>query len=442
MNLFEQNQNEADDSDKPLAYRMRPQNLSDLYGQEDIIGKDRPLRRAIEADLLQSIILYGPPGSGKTSLAQVIANKTEANFTRLNAVTSGVKDIRKVIKKANSNQKMYNKKNILFIDEIHRFNKSQQDALLPAVEEGLLIMIGATTENPYFEVNSPLLSRSQVFRLYPLDNKDITYILKKALDDKMRGLGEYKVSLSEDILEYIAELADGDARTALNILEMAVLTTPPDNSGRVVLSEKIIAQSVQQKRINYDKSGDNHYDNISAMIKSMRGSDPDAAVFYLAKMLEVGEDPRFIARRLVVHAAEDVGVADPESLLVANAAAKAVEYVGMPEARIPLAEAVIHISTAPKSNSVIKAIDSALNYIRNNSLDSVPAHLKDSHYKGAKDLDIGENYLYPHDYSNSYIEQQYLPDNVVGEKFYNPGKLGYEKKIRKWFNYIKKSEEN
>ena len=438
MNLFEQDNN--DNTEKPLAFRMRPQNLDELEGQDEIVGKGQVLRKAIEADIIQSLILYGPPGSGKTSLAQVIANKTDAKFVKLNAVTSGVKDLREVISEAEKNINMYNQKTILFIDEIHRFNKSQQDALLPAVEEGIVIMIGATTENPYFEVNSPLLSRSQVYQLTPLDKKDIMKILKRALKNNKRGLGEYNIDYNKSVLKYITNLANGDARTALNILELSVLTTPPDNKGKIVLNKEVIADSVQEKKLNYDKSGDNHYDNISAMIKSMRGSDPDAAVFYLAKMIEAGEDPKFIARRIIVHAAEDVGLADPQALVVANAAAKAVEFVGLPEARIPLAEAVIYIATAPKSNSVIKAIDKASNYIKNKDSFSVPTHLRDSHYNGAEELNNGKGYLYPHNYPNNYIEQQYLPDNVQGEKFYEPSRMGNEKSIKNLLEKITRDD--
>ena len=438
MNLFEQENDE--NKGNPLAYRMRPQTLDELEGQNEIIGEGQVLRRAIEADIIQSLILYGPPGSGKTSLAQVIANKTDAKFVKLNAVTSGVKDLREVISKAKNNKNIYNQKTILFIDEIHRFNKSQQDALLPAVEEGTVIMIGATTENPYFEVNSPLLSRSQIYHLNSLKKNDIMNILKRAIKNKKRGLGEYNIEYRKKILEYITNLADGDARTALNILEIAVLTTPPDSNGKILLNKDIIADSAQEKKLNYDKDGDNHYDNISAMIKSMRGSDPDAAVFYLAKMIEAGEDPKFIARRIIVHAAEDVGIADPQALVVANSAAKAVEFVGLPEARIPLAEAVIYIATAPKSNSVIKAIDKASNYIKNNDSLSVPSHLKDSHYSGAENLNNGKGYLYPHNYTNNYIEQQYLPDNVQGERFYDPGNLGKEKNIKKRLKKLKNQD--
>ncbi|MGM0438627.1 MAG: replication-associated recombination protein A [Bacillota bacterium] len=438
MNLFEQENN--NNKDKPLAYRMRPQTLDELEGQNEIVGKGQVLRRAIKADIIQSLILYGPPGSGKTSLAQVIANKTDAEFIKLNAVTSGVKDLREVISKAKNNQNMYNKKTILFIDEIHRFNKSQQDALLPAVEDGTVIMIGATTENPYFEVNSPLLSRSQIYKLNPLNEKDILNILNRAIEDKKRGLGEYNIDFNKEILEFITKLANGDARTALNILEMAVLTTPPNSNGKIILNKEVIADSAQEKKLNYDKGGDNHYDNISAMIKSMRGSDPDAAVFYLSKMLEAGEDPKFIARRIIVHAAEDVGLADPQALVVANSAARAVEFVGLPEARIPLAEAVIYIATAPKSNSVIKAIDKASRFVKNNDSLSVPSHLRDSHYSGAEELNNGKGYLYPHNYPNNYVAQQYLPDEAKDKKFYEPNGGGNEKSIKKWLKKLKDLE--
>ncbi len=447
MNLFENENRETEKNnmDKPLAFRMRPRSLNELYGQEEIIGEGKLLRRAIEADRLQSLIFYGPPGTGKTSLAQIIARKTEADFVRLNAVTSGVKDIREVLKKGKNNRDLYNKKTILFIDEIHRFNKSQQDALLPSVEEGTVIMIGATTENPYFEVNSPLLSRSRIFRLKPLGKKDILKILNKALKNTERGLGEYELEIGRATLEYIAEMAEGDARTALNTLELAVLSTPPDEKGKIALNKKIISESLQEKNINYDKDGDKHYDTVSAFIKSMRGSDPDAALFWLAKLIEAGEDPRFIVRRVIVHAAEDVGLADPQALTVANAAARAVEYVGMPEAKIPLAEAVLYIATAPKSNSVVSGINSALEYVKNNDTGTVPLHLRDAHYRGAKDLEHGKDYKYPHNYKNNYIEQSYLPEKIKENlNFYKAGNQGFEKEIinrfQKWENQVNGKE--
>lgn len=417
--------------DKPLAYRMRPRNLNEVFGQEEIIGEGKLLNRAIKADRIQSLIFYGPPGTGKTSLAHVIARQTEAEFVRLNAVTSGVKDLREVIANAKNKLALHNKKTILFIDEIHRFNKSQQDALLPAVEDGTVIMIGATTENPYFEVNSPLLSRSRIFQLKPLKKQDIINILKQAVTDNKRGLGDYNIKLEERVLEYVAELAVGDARSALNALELAVLTTPVNKEGIIEINKDIIAESMQKKVLNYDKKGDNHYDTISAFIKSMRGSDPDAALFYLAKMIEAGEDTMFIARRVVVHAAEDVGLADPEALNIAVSAARAVEFIGFPEARIPLAEAVLYIATAPKSNSVVTGIDNALNYVKNNDTGSIPAHLRDTHYQGAKDLGHGKGYKYPHNYSGHYIKQQYLPTGHEHADFYKPSNEGREDKIKK-----------
>ncbi len=429
INLFEYNQARTE-RDKPLAYRMRPRNLDELFGQEHILGEGKLLYRAIKADRINSLILYGPPGTGKTSIAQVIANQTKADYVRLNAVTSGVKELREVIEQARNNLILHNKRTILFIDEIHRFNKAQQDALLPAVEEGIIILIGATTENPYFEVNSPLLSRSRIFRLNPLSEEDIIAILKRALTDSERGLGEYNVEISDKDLKLIASLSEGDARTALNALELAVLTTPPDQEGVIRINEEIIAESLQKKVLNYDKDGDNHYDVVSAFIKSMRGSDPDAALFWLARMLEAGEDPKFIARRVIVHAAEDVGLADPMALLVAVAAARAVEFVGMPEAQIPLAEAVLYIATAPKSNSVCKGISAAMNYVRNNKTGAVPLHLRDASYRGAEKLGHGLDYKYPHDYPGHYVRQQYLPDGLEDLKFYYPGEEGKEGQIK------------
>ena len=436
MDLFDNQDSNSDN--RPLAYRMRPRTIEEVFGQEEILAKGKLLRRAIEADRLQSLIFYGPPGTGKTSLARVIAERTEAKFIRLNAVTSGVKDLREVIGRAEKNQKFYSKSTILFIDEIHRFNKAQQDALLPSVEEGILIMIGATTENPYFEVNSPLLSRSRIFELKPLSKENIIQILQKAVEDDQRGLGDFDMDIRENTLEYIAELADGDARTALNTLELAVLTTPPDEEGKIHIDSEIISESMQKKRINYDKAGDKHYDNISALIKSMRGSDPDGALFWLAKMIEAGEDPRFIARRIIVHAAEDVGMADPMALVVAEAAASAVEFVGFPEARIPLAEAVVYIATAPKSNSVIKGIDSALSCVREEENINVPPHLRDSHYQGADELGRGDGYKYPHDYPYNYTKQQYLPDDMEDRSFYTPGEHGKEKEIKKRIEFWQK----
>ena len=436
MDLFSGEQ-KNNDKNKPLAYRMRPKDFSEIYGQENIIGEGKLLRRMIESDRLQSLILYGPPGTGKTSLAKIIADRTDSDFVKLNAVTSGVKDLRAVIKKGENNIKLYNQRTILFIDEIHRFNKSQQDALLPSVEEGIIIMIGATTENPYFEVNSPLLSRSRVFKLEPLEKEDIKKIIKQALKDKKNGLGDYKININEKAIDFLADKANGDARVALNGLEIAVFSTPTDKEGKIDLDQEIIAESLQEKIVKYDKDGDRHYDVISAFIKSIRGSDPDAALYWLALMLEAGENPMFIGRRLIVHASEDIGMADPGALQIAVSAVRALEYIGMPEARIPLAQATIHLASAPKSNSVIEGIDKALQFVKNNEYSEVPNHLKDNHYSGSKDLKHGEGYKYPHDYENNYVKQNYLPDKYKGIELYHPDGLGRERKIKKFLNDLK-----
>ena len=437
MDLFTQANNEKEDikQNRPLAARMRPQNLDEFMGQKNIVGQGKLLRRAIKADRLQSIIFYGPPGTGKTTLAEIIANTTAAEFENLNAVTSGVKDLREVIKRAKERRGMYSKATVLFIDEIHRFNKSQQDALLPAVEEGTVVLIGATTENPYFEVNSPLLSRSRIFELEKLTVNQIIEIMKRALNDEERGLGRYNVEISDDALEHLADVANGDARQALNALELAVLTTPSEEEIKKI-DLSVAEESIQQKAINYDQAGDNHYDTISAFVKSLRGSDPDAALYWLAKMIEAGEDPKFIARRMIVHAAEDVGNANPHALMLAVSAAQALEYVGMPEARIPLAQAAIYIASVPKSNAVITAIDSALDAVKNSSTSGVPNHLKDTHYSGADDLDNGEGYKYPHNYPGSYISQQYLPDELEDMKFYNPSQQGHEERLKDFLDKL------
>ncbi|SJZ72743.1 AAA family ATPase [Selenihalanaerobacter shriftii] len=440
MDLFTHNVENETSNSAPLAERMRPRNLNEFIGQERIVGEGKLLRRAIQADRLQSLILYGPPGTGKTTLAMIIANTTSSEFAKLNAVTSGVKDIRQVLKAAKDRKGMYQQKTILFIDEIHRFNKSQQDALLPAVEKGTIILIGATTENPYFEVNSPLVSRSRVFKLELLKAEDLKQILLNTLQDSQRGLGEYDVDLKSEALEHIVDIANGDARSALNALELAVLTTPKNDKGVKEITLEVAEESIQQRALNYDKAGDNHYDTVSAFIKSMRGSAPDATLYWLAKMLEAGEDPRFIARRIIVHAAEDVGNADPQALVIANAAAQAVEYVGLPEARIPLAEAAVYIATAPKSNAIIKGIDNAIAVVRNRRTSGVPNHLKDSHYKGAKKLGHGRGYLYPHNYQNHYVKQQYLPDDLVGEGFYNPSNQGYEEEVKELLGKLKQRD--
>ncbi|MBZ4688033.1 MAG: ATPase central domain protein [Clostridiales bacterium] len=429
MDLFSYNRQQKMKENAPLAERIRPTTLEDFIGQEHLVGKNKLLRRAIEVDRIGSAIFYGPPGSGKTTLAKIIAARTEANFVQLNAVTAGVKDLREVIKEAEERLGMYNEKTILFIDEIHRFNKAQQDALLPALEQGTITLIGATTENPYFEVNSPLLSRSRIFQLEPLTNEQVKEILKRALKDEEKGLGSYKCSVAEEALDHLVIAAGGDSRTALNALEVAVTTTLPDDDGVRNITLEVAQDSIQKKAIRYDKTGDNHYDVISAFIKSIRGSDPDAAIHWLARMLEAGEDPRFIARRMIVHAAEDIGLADPQALVIANAAFQAVEYVGLPEARIPLAQATIYLARAPKSNSVIKAIDSALQDVRTKDTGSVPPHLCDSHYKGAKNLNKGTDYLYPHDYPGSYVKQQYMPDPLIGIVYYRPN--DNEKKYKK-----------
>lgn len=430
MDLWEATKTQVS-REAPLAYRMRPQSLDEFIGQEHILGEGKLLRRAILGDRLGSLIFYGPPGTGKTTLAKVIANTTKSSFESINAVTSGVAEIREVIKKAVDREKYYGQRTVLFIDEIHRFNKAQQDALLPEVEAGTIVLIGATTENPYFEVNAPLLSRSRIFEFKPLTSANIREIIKRALKDKERGLGEYRVEIDEEALNYLVNMAYGDARAALNGIELAVLTTPPGDDGVRRITVEIIEQSMQKKAIVYDKDGDNHYDTISAFIKSLRGSDPDAAVYYLARMLEAGEDPRFIARRLIVHAAEDVGLADPMALNIAVSAFHALEFVGMPEARLPLTEATIYIACAPKSNAVIKAIDKAMAVVRKGKNGPIPQHLRDTHYKGARELGRGKDYQYPHDFPGHFVRYEYLPENLKGERFYEPSEEGAEAQIKK-----------
>ncbi len=417
MNLF----SATFDSGKmtPLADRMRPNTLEEFIGQQEILGPGKLLRRAIEADRITSIILYGPPGTGKTSLAQIIANSTTSHFIRINAVSSGVKEIRAIIEKAEERLHFYHKKTLVFCDEVHRFNKGQQDVLLPVIEQGIITFIGATTENPYFELNSALLSRSTIFRLNPLSDPDIRLGIEKALIDKEQGLGNYKIEISPEALQHWVDFASGDLRRALNALEIAVLTTVPKNGIRKIDLE-IAKESIQERHFRFDEDGDNHYDIISALIKSMRGSDPDASLYWLAVLLESGEDPRFIIRRIIVHASEDVGLADPTVMLQAHAAANALEWIGMPEARIPMAQAVLAIATAPKSNSVITAINKAIEHVKNNNVGQVPAHLRDSHYSGAQKFGNGFGYLYPHSYPGNWVEQNYLPDEAKGVKFYEP----------------------
>ncbi|HHZ03175.1 MAG TPA: replication-associated recombination protein A [Tissierellia bacterium] len=431
MNIFEM-QYEMRKKEGPLAERMRPVNLGEFVGQEHIVGKGKILRRAIEADKLTSAIFYGPPGTGKTTLAKIIAKTTDKNFTTLNAVTSGIKDIKEKINYAVDELSIYNKRTILFIDEIHRFNKAQQDALLPYVENGTIILIGATTENPYFEVNSALISRSMVFEFKNITKDDIKKVIKKALVDK-RGYGNKKVEIDEDALNHIAEYANGDIRSALNALEIAVETTE-ERGGIIKIDLEVALECIQRKKINYDKDGDNHYDTVSAFIKSMRGSDPDAAVYWLAKMIKGGEDPKFIARRIIICASEDVGNADPRALEVAVNAFKAVEIVGFPEGRIILAQAAIYVACAPKSNASYLAIDRAMKAIESESHE-VPSHLKDGHYKGASKLNRVKDYKYPHDYDKFYVKQTYMPK--MNTRFYEPKESGYESKIKRFLEYLR-----
>lgn len=423
----------------PLASRMRARILDEVVGQSHIIGEGRQLRRAIAADQLGSIILYGPPGTGKTTLAKVIANTTKGVFCQLNATVAGKKDMEEVVEKAKSSLAS-GKKTILFIDEIHRFNKSQQDYLLPFVEDGTLTLIGATTENPFFEVNQALLSRSRLYQLELLSVEDITGLLKRALSDMDRGLAAFRVDIDEDSLRLIADMAGGDARAALNGLELAVLTTPAGTDGRVHIDADIIAECMQKKILAYDKNQDNHYDTISAFIKSMRGSDPDAAVFYLAKMLAAGEDIKFIARRIMICAAEDVGLADPMALVVATNASLAVERIGMPEARIILSEAALYVANAPKSNAAYLAVDAALAIARSTTT-SVPVHLRDAHYKGAAALGHGLSYQYAHDFPEHFVQQQYLPDEIRALRFYHPGELGAEADMKRRLERLRGRED-
>ena len=429
MDLFDYMRETTQKKESPLASRLRPKTLEEVVGQQHIIGKDKLLYRAIKADKISSIIFYGPPGTGKTTLAKVIANTTSAEFTQINATIAGKKDMEAVVEQAKNNLGMYGKKTILFVDEIHRFNKGQQDYLLPFVEDGTLILIGATTENPYFEVNGALISRSSVFELKPLAKEDIKTLLKRAVYDKEKGMGTYQAEIDEDALEFLADISGGDARNALNAIELGVLTTPRSEDGKIHITLEVASECIQKRVVRYDKTGDNHYDTISAFIKSIRGSDPDAAVYYLAKMLYAGEDIKFIARRIMISASEDVGNADPNALTVAVSAAQAVERIGMPEARIILAQAVTYVASAPKSNAAYLAVDEALENVRNHKT-TVPSHLQDSHYKGAGKLGHGVGYLYAHDYPEHYVEQQYLPNEIKDARFYMPTENGYEKKMK------------
>ena len=423
MDLFDYMRETQKEKESPLASRMRPTTLDEVVGQKHIIGKDKLLYRAIKADKLGSIIFYGPPGTGKTTLAKVIANTTSSEFKQINATVAGKKDMEEVVKEAKDRLGMYQKKTILFIDEIHRFNKGQQDYLLPYVEDGTITLIGATTENPYFEVNGALLSRSSVFELKALEKEDIKELLKRAVYDKEKGMGTFHAEISEDALEFLADLSGGDARSALNAVELGILTTERSEDGIIHLTLDVASECIQKRVVRYDKTGDNHYDTISAFIKSMRGSDPDAAVYYLAKMLYAGEDVKFIARRIMICAAEDVGNADPMALVVAVSAAQAVERIGMPESQIILSQAVLYVAGAPKSNSAVNAIFAANESVRNTKT-TVPSHLQDAHYKGSAKLGHGIGYQYAHDYPNHYARQQYLPDEIKDARFYEPGDLG------------------
>ncbi len=441
MDLFEYMRTNNMEKESPLAARLRPVTLEEVVGQKHIIGKDKLLYRAIKADKISSVIFYGPPGTGKTTLAKVIAHTTSAEFTQINATVAGKKDMEEVVAKAKDTMGMYGKKTILFIDEIHRFNKGQQDYLLPFVEDGTLILIGATTENPYFEVNGALLSRSVVFELKPLSKEDIKELLQRAVYDKEKGMGAYDAVIEEDALDFLADAAGGDARSALNAVELGVMTTNRSEDGKIHIDLAVASECIQKRVVKYDKTGDNHYDTISAFIKSMRGSDPDAAVYYLAKMLYAGESVTFIARRMMICASEDVGNADPNALNVAVSAALAVERVGMPEAQIILAQAVTYIAAAPKSNSAVCAIGDAMETVKETGSLPVPVHLQDAHYKGSAKLGHGVGYQYPHDFPNHYVEQQYLPYELNGKEFYKPSGNGYEVKIREHLSKIRKEAE-
>lgn len=436
MDLFDYMRETNQKKESPLASRMRPKTLDEVVGQQHIIGKDKLLYRAIKADKLGSIIFYGPPGTGKTTLAKVIANTTSAEFKQINATVAGKKDMEEVVKEAKDLQGMYGKKTILFIDEIHRFNKGQQDYLLPFVEDGTIILIGATTENPYFEVNGALLSRSSIFELKALSREDIRTLILRAVTDTEKGMGSFYAQIDEDALDFLADISGGDARNALNAVELGILTTDRSEDGIIHITLGVASECIQKRVVNYDKKGDNHYDIISAFVKSMRGSDPDAAVFYLAKMLYAGEDIKFIARRIMICASEDVGNADPMALTVAVAAAQAAERIGMPEAQIILSQAVTYVATAPKSNSACNAIFAANEAVRNNQT-TVPVHLQDAHYKGAQKLGHGTGYKYAHDYPGHYVKQQYLPDEIKDARFYEPGDLGYEKTISDYLEKIR-----
>lgn len=440
MDLFDYMREQKADKESPLASRLRPTTLDEVVGQQHIIGKDKLLYRAIKADKLGSLIFYGPPGTGKTTLAKVIANTTSAEFQQINATVAGKKDMEEVVQKAKDNIGMFGKRTILFVDEIHRFNKGQQDYLLPFVEDGTLILIGATTENPYFEVNGALISRSSIFELKPLSKDDIKILLKRAVYDNVKGMGSYRAEISEEALEFLSDIAGGDARNALNAIELGILTTERSEDDKIHITLEVAQECIQKRVVRYDKTGDNHYDTISAFIKSMRGSDPDAAVYYLAKMLYAGEDIKFIARRMMICASEDVGNADPNALVVAVSASQAVERVGMPEAQIILAQAATYIASAPKSNASCNAIFAALDNVKSVKT-TVPVHLQDAHYKGSAKLGHGIGYKYAHDYPEHYVKQQYLPDEIREARFYEPTEIGHEKQIKERLERLRNRNE-
>ena len=437
MDLFDYMRENTMEKESPLASRLRPRTLDEVVGQQHIIGKDKLLYRAIKADKLGSVIFYGPPGTGKTTLAKVIANTTQADFKQINATVAGKKDMEEVVTEAKNNMGMYGRRTILFVDEIHRFNKGQQDYLLPFVEDGTLTLIGATTENPYFEVNGALLSRSRIFELKPLEKDDIKQLFYRAVTDSERGMGTYRVKIEEDAADFLADTANGDARAALNAVELGVLTTERSEDGLIHIDLAAAQECIQKRAVRYDKDGDNHYDTISAFIKSMRGSDPDAAVYYLARMLYAGEDIKFIARRIMICASEDVGNADPQALNVAVSAALAAERIGLPEAQIILSQAASYVACAPKSNAAYVAIQNAMENVKTTRTMPVPVHLQDRHYKGAAKLGHGEGYKYAHDYPKHYVKQQYLPDGMEGTVFYEPSDNGYEKQIKAYMKWLK-----
>lgn len=441
IDMFTYMNEKKQEKESPLAARMRPVTLDEVVGQQHIIGKDKLLYRAIQADKLTSIIFYGPPGTGKTTLAKVIAHTTSAEFKQINATVAGKKDMEEITTQAKQTAAMYDKKTILFIDEIHRFNKGQQDYLLPFVEDGTVILIGATTENPYFEVNGALISRSNIFELHPLEKEDIKTLLHRAVYDEKKGMGAYEAELDADAMEFLAEQSGGDARHALNAIEIGIMTTKRSGDGKIHITLEVAQECIQKRVIRFDKTGDNHYNTISAFIKSMRGSDPDAAVYYLAKMLYAGESVTFIARRIMICAAEDVGNADPQALVVATAAAQAVERVGMPESQIILSQAVSYVACAPKSNAAVCAIGDAMKCVEETGDLPIPPHLKDAHYKSAAKLGSGIGYLYAHDFKNNYVKQQYLPYELSGKEFYKPSQNGYENKIREHMMRIKREAE-